>query len=284
MTTSTNTSSISFTAHYTGYTWYKNRLAPDYMTTSKGRLLYYAMRPVEFLLKRFMGGTLETYLLQRHLLIDALVEESIAQYQASDIQILELASGLSPRSIRLKTKYPQLHYIDADLPNMAHQKRQILTAQQLLTNSYQVLDCNILEQDTNNSIENVLSHFDTSKPVIVITEGLTLYFEDETIHPVWQRLSKALSAFPQAHYITDNYPNIPTHPVYKIGKFLTNNLSLVTKSKVTLRFANDNETEQCFQSLGFSKVSTYKPEEHYDNYRLPKSESESIVHIIDCQV
>ena len=67
-----DTSSISFTALYTGQVWVRNGLSEPFFQTRSGALLYGAMSPMEALGKRVLGGKIRTFLLQRHHPIDAL--------------------------------------------------------------------------------------------------------------------------------------------------------------------------------------------------------------------
>ena len=90
-----DTSSISFTAHYTGYVWYKNNLSHKAFATKQGFAFYQLLRPIEVLAKYFIGSDIKTTLLQRHQLIDRELSQLIGQHP--DLQILELACGLSPR-------------------------------------------------------------------------------------------------------------------------------------------------------------------------------------------
>ena len=87
-----DTSSISFTAHYTGYVLYKNRLSNDAFATKQDYAYYQMLRPIEVLAKKFIGSDIKTTLLQRHQLLDRELVSLIQQHP--DLQILELACGL----------------------------------------------------------------------------------------------------------------------------------------------------------------------------------------------
>jgi O-methyltransferase involved in polyketide biosynthesis len=70
--------------------------------TKQGFAFYQLLRPIEVLAKRFIGSDIKTTLLQRHQLIDRELTKLIQQHP--DLQILELACGLSPRGWRINTK------------------------------------------------------------------------------------------------------------------------------------------------------------------------------------
>ena len=74
-----DTSSISFTALYTGHVWYANGMSAPAFHNAGGSMLYHALMPFEFIGKQIAGGNIKTFLLQRHLIIDALVEKAIQE-------------------------------------------------------------------------------------------------------------------------------------------------------------------------------------------------------------
>ena len=115
---STDTSRISVSAHYTGYIWYKHGLSARGFATQAGRFANATLAPVNALLRVLAGADIDIFLLQRHSVIDHQVKELIEQEGVT--QIVELACGLSPRGYRLKKAYPQLRYIEGDLPAMAN--------------------------------------------------------------------------------------------------------------------------------------------------------------------
>ena len=119
-----DSSGISFTALFTGHVWYESGMSARFFTSPKGELLYRGLAPVEYVSKRTFGFNVHDMLLQRHLIMDHLIEQHIKNEGVT--QILEIASGYSPRGYTLSRKFPQLHYIEADLPHMAKRKTELL--------------------------------------------------------------------------------------------------------------------------------------------------------------
>src|SRR5690606_24628369 len=99
----TDTSSISLTAHYTGHVWYRNGLSADAFSTTQGALYYGLLAPFEALGNRLVGTNVRESLLQRHFLIDHLIEEAITREGIT--QVLEIACGLSPRGWRFTNRF-----------------------------------------------------------------------------------------------------------------------------------------------------------------------------------
>ncbi len=276
-----DSSSISFTAHYTGYVWYKNSLSNDAFATKQGYAYYQLLRPIEVLAKRVIGSDIKTTLLQRHQLIDRELVSLIQQHP--DLQILELACGLSPRGWRINKKYPYIHYIEADLAGMAQQKHALLNKIDSLNNRHQVSICNILTEHSPDSVESLLKReFDPNKPVLVITEGLVNYFTLAHIGTFWIRLAKTLSQFSAGYYLTDVYPKVTQHRFYHWIEFANKTLKLSSKSSFSMHFEHQQEATEFFKVCGFSQIQIFNPDEELSEQ--PKTKGGSLVWVIKTQV
>jgi O-methyltransferase involved in polyketide biosynthesis len=106
-----------------------------------------------------------------------LVNQLISEQNTS--QILELASGFSPRGLSM-TQASNAEYVELDLPGIISQKRQIfsiikqITPQNLHLESGSALDA--------SDITRAAQHFDRDKEIIVVNEGLLRYlnFDEKT--------------------------------------------------------------------------------------------------------
>ena len=277
MTTSTDTSRISISAHYTGYVWYKNGLSDPRYVTPLGRLSNVLFSPVNGLLKVMAGAHIDTFLLQRHLMLDHLLCQLIENEGVE--QVVELASGLSPRGFRLTEKHPQISYLETDLPDMAARKAQLLNKLNRPTR-HGVRSCNILEADGPDSIASVLNELDPTKKVIVITEGLVNYFPLPVIREVWSRLAKNLKRFPDAYYLTDLYPNLTEHPSYRYVKMAQKMVGVLTRGEWPLHYNNDQEIKDGFIEDDFYIAEVYNPSQFLGDLKLPPNKKESLVRIV----
>ncbi|MCP5173534.1 MAG: class I SAM-dependent methyltransferase [Moraxellaceae bacterium] len=260
MNNNKDTSSISFTAHYTGYVWYKNKLSHTAFATQQGFALYQLLRPIEVLAKWVIGSDIKTTLLQRHQLLDRELHQLLGQHP--DLQILELACGLSPRGWRVNQEYPQHLYIEADLHGMANRKQALLTQLDAINDNHKVTVCNILIEESDDSLEALLAReFDPNKPLVVITEGLINYFQLADISQFWQRLSKALGQFSAGFYLTDVYPKVTQHRFYRWIELANKSLKVSSKSSFMMHFASNQEAISHFNDCGFSQVAVFNPDE-----------------------
>lgn len=277
-----DTSSISFTALYTGHVWYANGLSDPAFHSHRGSLFYHALAPFEYLGGKIAGGNIRTFLLQRHHLIDLQVQRAISEQGVS--QILEIACGLSPRGLRLRRDNPTLHYVEADLPGMAARKHRLLSASQTLNDKHQVVPLNIFATQGIEALENVAARcFDRSQPLLVITEGLVNYFSLDSIRPFWARLQALLSQFPAGIYLTDNYPLFHDHPFHRTMKTLGGLLGAVSRSQVSFHFASDAETIACFRELGFADTLVHNPRDYYQQLPIPASRGNPFVRVIEAR-
>lgn len=277
----TDTSSISFTALYTGQVWNQNGLSAPGFATPRGKLYYHAMTPFEYIGGKLVGGNIRTFLLQRHMVIDDRVADAVENRGVT--QILEIACGLSPRGTRFMERYPHLHYVEADLPEMAARKHALLEREGRLSDQHYVVDCNILARETPDAVEQVLARFDLSQPVLVITEGLVNYFNLDTIAGFWERLALALHAFPRGIYLADNYPLYDDMTFHRTLRLLGGLLGSISRSDVSFHFHSDDEARETFRQLGFQHVTIHDPAEFYERLDIPRSRGRSFVRVIEAE-
>ncbi|MDQ8036094.1 MAG: class I SAM-dependent methyltransferase [Pedobacter sp.] len=271
-----DTSSISFTAHYTGYVWQHYGLSEPAFATAQGRTYYALLRPFEYLARHIIGSDIKTTLLQRHFLIDRELEKRIAENPQT--QVLEIACGLSPRGHRFTRKHPELVYVEADLPGMVTRKRALLSSLNSLHARHRITICNILENG-NDSLEAVIAReFDPALPLIIITEGLVNYFDLPTISGVWQRMAAVLKKFPQGLYLTDVYPEVQEHRFAGLIRAANQSLRVASRSRFSLHFRNSQEMVQHLSTLGFSAVTVFNPDKEAS--AAPRAQGGAIVRVI----
>ncbi|MDX1693817.1 MAG: class I SAM-dependent methyltransferase [Ketobacteraceae bacterium] len=276
-----DSSSISFTALYTGQVWYENGLSAPFFTSGKGRLMYLGLRPAEKLSEWALGTNMYHMLLQRHHIMDYRIHHLI---QEGATQVLEIACGMSPRGHDFTRRYPELHYVEADLPDMARKKRQLLEEQQALGPNHQVISCNILEQGKPHGLDYILNEvLDTTRPTIVITEGLINYFSKEAISPFWKTLATEGKKFPQLWYLADCYPLSRNNRLFRVLTPVMKTLSAITRAEVNPLFESDDALKEEFISLGFSGIKVHKPEEYYDVLDIPVSRGKAFTRVLEAK-
>lgn len=255
-----DTSTFSFTALYTGETWVANGLSMPELRTPAGDLMYKLATPVEWAGRALFGINLRDMLVVRHALIDRTLASLIAE--APDLQILEIACGLSARGCRFTRQYPDLRYVEADLPAMAALKVQALARVPGLSSHHAVVPIDILAANGPNALGTVFTNaFDARKPIAVVTEGLMNYFSLDTATDVWCRLAGGLKRFPAAAYLTETY----IQPERRMARLATRagaaGLRLISRSDTGIHFKSADVAAAHLETCGFSAVETIWPDE-----------------------
>lgn len=279
----TDSSGISFTAYYTGEVWRQHGLSSEVFKTPQGRTLYYLGQPFEKVARAVAGFSTQTTLLQRHHIIDHVVKKAIEEQGVS--QIVEIACGLSPRGVRFCQHYPDLHYVEADLPGMLAHKQQLLAQHGLLNDRHRVVGINILEENSPEALPVVFAReLDPNRKTLVITEGLINYFDYQTISGFWRNLATALRIFPAGAYVTDLYPDFAWHPMTRLIKTFVHGLAFATRSQVTLHFQSQQAVMDGFRQLGFAHTQVHIPEAYYGMLPIPTQRSASLVRVVESWV
>lgn len=255
---------ISFTAHYTGYIWYQMGISHPALATTKGKTLAALVHPIESWAEKYVGGSMRTTLKQRHTMLDTHLEQLIQQYP--NLQVLEIACGLSPRGWWFRQHHPDICYRELDLPDMAATKQAAL--QQIEPHVDDVLSVDLFTE----AFANVFKVFDPKRPLVIISEGLINYFEK----PLLQQLIKAIAIygrdFKELHYLTDLYPE-PTQN--KLATIIWNSsrlLKLMSRSAFSFHFKTPAEVENFFHEAGFKQVEVLQPKEFFEQTHLENKE------------
>ena len=248
---------ISFTAHYTGYIWYSMGISHPVFATSKGKMLAKLVHPLESWAEKFVGGSMRTTLKQRHSMIDQHLIQLIEQHP--DLQVLEIASGLSPRGWNFRQKFPNIDYRELDLPDMARVKTQAL--QKIDCNSPEVLSVDLFTAN----FEQAFQVFDPTRPLVVISEGLINYFNKNMLLQLLHAISHYGQNFKELHYLTDLYPE----PVKnKLANFIwgcSKLLKWMSRSAFSFHFVHPQQAQSFFQQAGFEQVNITQPQLYFDH-------------------
>jgi O-methyltransferase involved in polyketide biosynthesis len=238
-------SAISPTAHYTGYVWARNGLSHPELSTRQGRLLFESLRPAMTLGGLLGRGTLEAYLLARHTAIDTLLERAIEEHGVT--QVIEVASGLSPRGWRFTQRYgDRLTYIETDLPEMVARKRRAL---ERMSARHRVVELDALADDELPALASELDH---ESGLVIITEGLLGYLPTDEVTALWRRFATVLEDFTSGRYISDLHLAGVQTPEVRAFRVL---LSAFVRGRVYLHFEHAESATAAALAAGFKHAS-----------------------------
>lgn len=242
---------ISFTAHYTGYRWYLQGISHPAFATSKGKFLNTLLHPLENWAEHKLGGSMRTVLEQRHRIIDQQLDQLLERHP--DLQVVEIAAGLSPRGWHYRQQVPQLRYIEVDLPDMAASKRTALA--QAGQPEAEVLAIDLFTPQ----LDDLFACLDQERPVVIISEGLVNYFSQHMLHTLWSRLAAHGRQFVQFYYLTDLCPEPVGHRHSKLVTRSGQLLRWMSKSAFAFHFARPAELIAFMQMCGFEQVQVLQP-------------------------
>lgn len=254
---------ISFTAHYTGYIWYKMGISHPLLATSKGKSLAFIANPIETWAEKYVGGSMRTTLKDRHMMLDDTLKQLIERYP--DLQVLEIAAGLSPRGWWFREHFPQIDYRELDLPDMAKTKYTAL--RQIDASSPEVLSVDLFTED----FKNAFAVFDPKRPLVIISEGLINYFEKDLLQQLLKSIVHYGQDFAVLHYLTDIYPEPVKNKLATIIWNSSKLLKIISRSAFSFHFQTPQEVYDFFQTAGFHQInviqpSLYFPKNHNENY------------------
>lgn len=249
---------VSPTAHYTGETWVRNGLSHPQLATWQGRMLQRGCALPFAVSKRLGGPTLEGPLLARHRIIDSILDDQI---RGGVSQVVEVACGMSPRGWRFTERYGErLTYVEADLPAMARRKREALNRMGSLTERHRVVGLDALQEGGPGSLEALVETLDPAEGLAVITEGLLVYLDDDTVDALWARLATALGRFDQGVYLSDlrlarGDRGLPERTFEII-------LGAFVRGRVRAYRGDEAAAEAALHSAGFEEIRLHRGDEH----------------------
>ena len=246
---------ISFTAHYTGYIWYQMGISHPALATQKGKILAKIADPIETLAERYIGGSMRTTLKARHTLLDEHLKQLIQSHP--DLQILEIAAGLSPRGWWFREHFPQIDYRELDLPAMAVIKQNAL--QQIHHSSPAILSADLFTDDFKQAFDV----FDLNRPLAIISEGLINYFDKTLLQQLLQAITTYGHAFKALHYLTDVYPEPIKNKRSKLIWSSSKLLKLMSRSAFSFHFKSPQEVQSFFKTAGFKTVDVVQPRVYF---------------------
>jgi hypothetical protein len=258
MSGSEGSGAVSPTAHYTGETWVKNGLSHPQLETWQGRLFHRTLALPMAVSRTFGGPTLEGVLLARHRIIDSALEELI---EGGVSQVVEAACGMSPRGWRFSRRYGErLTYVEADLPAMARRKREALARMGALSDRHHVADLDILRDGGPDSLESLVEGLDPAEGLAIVTEGLLVYLDEETVESLWARLARALGRFEKGVYLADLRFARPDRGIperaFGVG------LGLFVRGKIHPYPGDEDSAGVGLRDAGFKAVRLHRGDEH----------------------
>jgi O-methyltransferase involved in polyketide biosynthesis len=278
-------SSISPTAHYTAFVWYRNKMSHPTLATAKGRTFFYVAAPLNALSSLLNGGlTLERTLLQRHRIIDHLLGEAIESGRVG--QVLEIACGLSPRGFKLAEKHggKGLTVVEADLPAMAQRKKALLIKAGLVGKNHHIVTLNVLADTGPETLQAVADRLlDPSVGTAIITEGLVSYFDKTVGAEMWRRFAELLKSMAGGVYYSDLHIDAEM-PDSMLTRLFRTGLELTTRGETHQHFEDAAEANAALEDAGFDEITLHRPAGFAVRLDIPTLRREDVIRVIEARV
>ena len=248
---------ISPTAHYTSDVWVRSGLSDPALSTRLGALLHAALVPLNEIYGRVSGRpNLDAMLVARHRALDGLLECEIATGRVG--QVVEIAAGLSGRGYRFARRFPELRYLETDLPEMAAYKRHALDEAGLRGANHEVRSLDALASDGPTSLAAVAAALEPARGLAIVTEGLLSYLARDAVLALWRRIATTLRCFPHGAYFSDLHLACDVDGMW-IAELFRVGLGLFARGPVQYHFAAADETVAALHGAGFRAARVYRP-------------------------
>jgi O-methyltransferase involved in polyketide biosynthesis len=246
---------ISPTALYTGTVWRRNGLSHPAFATFAGSALWTGLVAPRRAASLLGAPDLDAMLLARHHSIDTLLEKAIEAGEIS--QVVEIASGLSPRGWRFASRYgSDLTYIETDLPDMTRRKEDLLTRAGLMGPGHRVRVLDAFEPTGPNSLDVLANELDPDRGTAVITEGLINYFPMSDVLTLWSSVGAALHRFPRGLYLSDIHLDQFPDAVTATAKVL---ITAFVRGNVYSHFDTEQDAINALRAAGFDDAELMLP-------------------------
>ena len=238
------------TALYTAQAWRAGGfMHAELFDHPLGRLMYTVSGAGQRLLRPLLPAyakDFHAYLRLRHHAFEARMERL-----APDL-IIEIAAGLSPRGLTYASRWPEVQYLELDLPNMVAVKKARMKRLSLPAN-YRLASTDILADDF---VDKLPIKPTVDQKLLVITEGLTDYLSMAEKQRAWSNVIALMQlASPGSRYLFESWPAERVLPDNAMGQAGLQGLSLlVGRSMGENLFANAADVAGALQQAGFESV------------------------------
>jgi len=266
---------IGITAHYTAQVWVREGLPWAWrFDTAKGRLLYDLLDPLCNLARRFGLTTPPDFLVQRHRMLDALVQ------RRAPAQLVELACGLSPRGLALSHKQG-IRCVDVDLPPMVQSKTHLAGSE--LPASYHLAALDLIS--SRDYVHDLGPALGKLSPTVVITEGILPYFPLVLLRHVFQSVAALLRACGGGTYLTDvhHQQEVDQLPL-DLGARFRWLQHLLARSPRYPMIADQEQGRAMMLGAGFQRVVVHDPRDWQEELDLPVQRIHSGLRVYEATV
>jgi O-methyltransferase involved in polyketide biosynthesis len=167
-------------------------------------------------------------------------------------QVMEIASGISPRGLHWSREHPGTVYLESDLPMLMRMKAKAMRDSifEDTVSRRGVLHCCGVDALDLSSIEHALEYTDPQARLALITEGLLLYFNEKEMKKFLSNMQSVLSSHPRMVWIVDMVSQKNLHELFSsdpgVAQAVRSVFASTDRAVVQSNpFQNDSDIQQC---------------------------------------
>lgn len=239
---------ISLTARYTAAAWDALGLPHgERFSDRRGRFLFRLSMLLGRLLPGQVGSTLvESALMPRHLFLDHWIRTHGVE------QVVEVASGFSRRGVTLAGE--GVRYVEVDRPAIIQQKAAL--CRDLPPEALPLFLG--LDATQPDFVPRVLQACDPARRTVLITEGLSPYFDREGYLSLLRPLHEVATAL-DATLLTDVYLGPQGHRLVAAWVALGSRAIALVADRIYLYLHSEGDIHGLFAEAGWTVVSVHNP-------------------------
>lgn len=173
-------------------------------------------------------------------------------------QIIECACGFSPRGMTF-AENPEFTYLESDLPDIIKAKKTIVEdvykSKKVKRNNHKFIEADVFNDDLSEKFSSLLNKNEKS---VVITEGLTIYYDMEHLKKIFTNIAKLLKDNGGGVYITDIYHEEDLKRNFFNNKVMSWAVKLM-RTEFRSDIDNSEEGESFLRECGFDYVESVNP-------------------------
>jgi O-methyltransferase involved in polyketide biosynthesis len=188
---------------------------------------------------------------ERRIQLSREIDTFINRYKPS--QILELASGYSPRGILLTQKNKKLTYLETDFESVINYKKEVFKLiekeEKISLSKNQVL---VPFDVVSGNFNSLSKYFNKNKKTLVLAETLANYLNEEEHEKMLKNIQKFLGQFNNSAYLSHESKFAMTSSF--LGKIFMLYRNIVAKTENIVHFVDSDHVKFYFLKNGFKKV------------------------------
>ncbi len=173
-------------------------------------------------------------------------------------QVIEFACGYSPRGMTF-AENPEFNYIESDLSDILRSKKskveEVYKSKNVKRKNHKFVEADLFNDNLSERLQGFISK---NEKTVVITEGLTIYYDMEHLKKIFSNISQLLKENGGGVYITDIYHEEDLKRNFFNSKVMSYAIKMM-RTEFKSDIDNSEEGESFLRECGFDYVESVNP-------------------------